>query len=103
MTKFTNRRIGNGNTTRVWGDPWILENFNFKAEPKSVSVTLKNSLLVKDLICPTSKKWGIPKSDLQDKLIWTPNISGSHLVKYFYLVDREERFNKGNEKFWNKV
>ncbi|PKH47875.1 hypothetical protein CRG98_050412 [Punica granatum] len=114
--------IGDGATTSVWIDPWIPGKLGHKASPKT-NVVPNLELKVCDLMLLHPKRWNVPlirnlfeqdtvdnilkihlsQEDYEDSTLWTPNTSGKHSVKSFYLVDQNHRFHNHSGVVWKAI
>ncbi|PKI59227.1 hypothetical protein CRG98_020390 [Punica granatum] len=114
--------IGNGSSTSAWLDPWIPGTVNFKPTPR-VDVFQDPALKVRDLMLFNPKRWNIPlisslfehdsvhnilkihlsQTDFEDSAKWTPNSSGKHSIKSFYLTDQQHRFHDHSEISWKAI
>lgn len=98
--------IGDGSLVRIWHDPWL--SLSMPMQPIGPPSLSDSSLLVKDLLCPSSGEWNpaairdhLPQYEeailaintsslpLQDSLIWLPEKSGLYTTKSGYLVARK--------------
>ncbi|XP_056862666.1 uncharacterized protein LOC130510404 [Raphanus sativus] len=97
--------VGNGESIRVWDDPWL--SFNEPIKPIGPPSSEHQSLLVCDLLCPITNKWDIEKirrllpqyEDLilqiktsstpsTDTLVWLPGKTGIYSTKSGYGIGR---------------
>lgn len=95
--------VGDGESIRVWGDPWI--SFESPLQPMGPPTQTEQSLKVKDLLCPLTNRWSIEKirgtlpqyEDLilhiktsstqsPDTMIWLKEKSGEYSTKTGYGV-----------------
>lgn len=48
--------MGNGNSIRVWDDPWLPVPISFRVQSSNPR-TIDQNLQVSDLICPIIRRW----------------------------------------------
>ncbi|CDY31934.1 BnaA07g00610D [Brassica napus] len=97
--------VGNGETIRLWDDPWL----SFSTPSKPIGPPTKESLAMKvsDLMCPLTNRWELEKirkvlpqyeeailmlktssTHSHDTLFWIPEKSGAYSTKTGYGIGR---------------
>lgn len=107
-------RMGDGTTTRIWQDPWIPGNINFRPFYPS-SLFLPIATTVDFLFVQGRREWNIPLlqhlfplSEVEeirkiplhhevghDKMIWHFSTDGSYTVKFGYMAYMRSKNLKG--------
>ncbi|KAK6130344.1 hypothetical protein DH2020_035901 [Rehmannia glutinosa] len=108
-------QVGNGNTIKVWKDPWIPIDgcfYLFGGEQSEL-----NTLKVRDLLIPSSHEWNVdlikrkfcteeasiilgiplPRHNREDQLVWHFTRSGRYSVKTGYHLARRHLYLKTEE------
>ena len=110
------KAIGDGNSTRVWRDRWILkDNIGRPVGPPNEK---DQDLMVADLLTRASNEWNVPKvkslfpliskeilsispSTLGaiDAFVWTPTKDGVYTTKSGYFITMKNRETLDNLKY----
>lgn len=114
-------RIGNGEETDIWSDPWITGNPEFTAQlaanihnsniqtvnqhiltnPKRWNIDLLNTLFneqIVEIICLIDLK----ETNDQDDFFRLPNRKGTHTTESFYNLDENSRADHKHKIFLGK-